>query len=164
MTLKTIRIDEIIYKKLFERKKKDESISDFIKRLLKVEKDLPVEDKNVLLEQKLKEVRKKIEHYDIFNLQTWNRVAIFLQSVLNHCWQSLIGFPIPEVFIDPSNGSYDIHWDAKDFELLLIIPPDLNELVHISGEKFGSPELEIEARINFKFITEWIIDWLKKTH
>ena len=44
----------------------------------------------------------------------------------------------------------------------LIIPPNIDELVHISGEKNGSPEFEIEARINFEFITEWILDWLRK--
>ncbi len=36
MTLKTIKIDEIIYKKLLERKMEDESISDVIARILNI--------------------------------------------------------------------------------------------------------------------------------
>ena len=39
MTLKTIKIDEIIYKKLLERKKENESISDMIARILSLQKE-----------------------------------------------------------------------------------------------------------------------------
>jgi len=39
MTLKTIKIDETIYKKLLERKKENESISDVIARILSVQKE-----------------------------------------------------------------------------------------------------------------------------
>ena len=164
MTLKTIKIDEILYKKLLERKEDNENISDLIERLLEFGKVLPVEDNSVILEQKLMLTKNKIENYDVFNSQTWLRVVNFIRKVLNGCGQNFIDFPFPEIFIDPSDGSYDIHWDTENFELLLVIPQDINELVHISGEKIGSPEFEIEARINFEFITEWILDWLKKIH
>ena len=162
MTLKTIKIDEFTYEKLLERKKDEENISDVIKRLLKIEKDLPLEEKNLILEQKLLQTRKKIENHDVFHLQTWLRVVDFIKSVLNRCWQEQIDITNPEVFIDPSDGSHDIHWLTESFELLLIIPRDINELVHISGERNDAPEFEIEARINFEFITEWILDWLRK--
>ncbi len=39
MTLKTIEIDEAIYKKLLERKKENESISDVIARILSIHKE-----------------------------------------------------------------------------------------------------------------------------
>ena len=37
MTLKTIKIDEELYKKLLERKKERESISDVIARMLNIQ-------------------------------------------------------------------------------------------------------------------------------
>ena len=37
MTLKTIKIDETIYKKLLERKRENESISDVIARILNIQ-------------------------------------------------------------------------------------------------------------------------------
>ena len=39
MPLKTIKIDEELYKKLLERKKENESISDLIARILSVQKE-----------------------------------------------------------------------------------------------------------------------------
>ncbi|MFO8018566.1 MAG: antitoxin VapB family protein [Promethearchaeia archaeon] len=38
MTLKTIEIDEAVYKKLLERKKEDETISDVIAKFLNISK------------------------------------------------------------------------------------------------------------------------------
>ncbi len=164
MTIKTIEIDEMLYKELLKRKKEDESISDVIEHLLEKGKDFPVSKKNEILEHKLLQKKKEIEGYNVFNPRTWLRIVNFLRTVLNRCWQDILDFPDPEVYIDPSDGSYDIHWDVDNFELLLVIPENINELVHVSGEKKGSPEFEIEARINFEFITEWILDWLRKIH
>ncbi len=72
MTIKKIEIDEEIYKKLLERKKEDESISDLIARILKVPKepqnikkffglwkDLPAELYQIM-ESDVKELREQI--------------------------------------------------------------------------------------------------------
>lgn len=164
MTLKTIEIDELLYKELLKRKLQDESITDVIERLLKLEKNLPIKQKLDLFELKLIRKRKKIENFAIFDPEIWDRIGNFLRALLTRYLQEFEEFPNPNIFLDPSDGSYDVHWNTEQFELLLCIPADLNSLVHISGEKFGSPEFEIEARINFEFITEWILDWLKKIH
>lgn len=109
-------------------------------------------------------LRKKLEKFEVFDPKIWDRIENFLRTLLSRYLQEFGELPYPNIFLDSSDGSYDVHWNTEQFELLLCIPADLNSLVHISGEKYGSPQFEIEARINFEFITEWILDWLKKIH
>ncbi|MEE9378323.1 MAG: antitoxin VapB family protein [Candidatus Lokiarchaeia archaeon] len=72
MTLKTIKINERIYKKLLDSKKDDESISEFLERLLDIKeqskdinksfgiwKDLPAEYFEII-ESDIKEIREGI--------------------------------------------------------------------------------------------------------
>jgi predicted CopG family antitoxin len=72
MTLKTIKISERIYKKLLDSKKDEESITDFLERLLDIKeqskdinksfgiwKDLPAEYFEII-ESDIKEIREGI--------------------------------------------------------------------------------------------------------
>ena len=54
-------------------------------------------------------------------------------------------FPLVLPNID---GSLDIDWETELFELLINFSPDPEELIHIFGEKMGSPKNELDVRIN----------------
>ena len=52
MTLKTIKIDEVIYNKLLERKREQESIADVIARILNIQLESQnIKKKNWIMEK-----------------------------------------------------------------------------------------------------------------
>ncbi|KKL89500.1 hypothetical protein LCGC14_1914050 [marine sediment metagenome] len=93
--------------------------------------------------------------------ESWVFVEDLLKKILYKLWEQAYNVPIPLV-LPNSDGSFDIDWQTENFELLLNIPNNKKDLVHIYGEKGDSPENEIEVRINYDLVQGVIIEWLKK--
>jgi len=96
-----------------------------------------------------------------FNKDTLERVCSLLKAVFQNLWNEMIDIPFPLIQPVP-DGSIDLNWETKNFELLINIPATQEDLVNFYGEKIDHPEDEIEVRINFELITQYIIPWLIK--
>ncbi len=96
-----------------------------------------------------------------FSAQVWDRATTLLKKVLYPVWEAMIDVPIPSILPVP-DGSLDLNWETPTFELLVNVPAEENGLVHLYGERVGSKEDEIEARINYDLVDSVIVPWLKK--
>jgi len=94
-------------------------------------------------------------------IEIWNYTTALLRKILYNLWYNGFNISIPLV-LPNTDGSFDIYWEPGEFELLINIPSNRMELVHMYGEKSGSPEYELEARINYELVQGVIVEWIKK--
>jgi len=70
-----------------------------------------------------------------------------------------------EIFIPSiqpvSDGSIDIYWKTDEYELLVNIPPEIDILVNLYGEKVGSPKDTIDVRIHYNLVELVLVQWFK---
>lgn len=127
-------------------------------------------DKERRLEQLLNKRKEHIlnlkENWDddgaeMFTIATFQRVSGLLKRFYQDLWNNMVDAPFPLISPVP-DGSIDINWETDKFELLINIPSMENNLVNIYGENPGHPEDEIEVRINFDMVAQYIIPWLNK--
>ena len=94
-----------------------------------------------------------------YSRDAWNRAVTFLERYAKW-FRETQGEEIPIPEIDPGpNGSIDIHWKSKDFELLLNIPSDPSAPAEFYGDDYGAGKFQgtfNPASYNFGLIT-----WLK---
>ncbi len=151
-------------------------ISKIVKKA-KVNQKLTYNNKKNLTIEKLLELDQKLMEYSegvvgapnnwdgqgskAITIESWNLATMLLRNILFNLWTKGVDVPIPLVLANTDN-SFDVYWDAHNFELLLNVPPKREELVHIYGEKQGAPEYELEARMNYDFIEGVVVEWLKK--
>ncbi|MBD3254906.1 MAG: hypothetical protein GF383_07420 [Candidatus Lokiarchaeota archaeon] len=177
MTYKSIEIPEKIFDGLSELKHSNETISDLITRLIKSSK----ESNNRLLQstkdkikKNLNRALKKFKDDTIYLPDNWDGQGA--KNFGESLWQDLVDFlfliyvnlhaeglnvPFPLV-LPNTDGSLDIDWETDLFELLINFPPDPEALIHMYGEKIGSPKHELDVRINREIACVVVSEWLKK--
>lgn len=177
MTHKSISIPEEIYSKLAALRYDDESIPDVLTRLIESSKRFKTDLPRSLKESTANELDRALERFKedaltlpenwddqgakAFSENFWQEIREFL--LLIHGTLYLEGQNIPFPLVLPnSDGSLDIDWETKEFELLINYPPDPVELIHIYGEKLGSPKNELDVRINRELASLVVIAWMKK--
>ena len=96
-----------------------------------------------------------------FKKETLERVSNLLRSVFQDLWDKMIDAPFPLISPVP-DGSVDINWETDIFELLVNVPAVNNMLVNLYGERLNHPEDEIEVRINYNLVAQYVIPWLIK--
>ena len=94
-------------------------------------------------------------------IEAWNYTTSLLREILYDLWYNGFDISTP-IVLHNTDGSFDIDWETEDFQLLLSIPTNIKELVHIYGEKSGQPEYELEVRINYELVQGVIVEWMKK--
>jgi len=140
-------------------KRANETIPDLLTRLIASSNDLkeglsePTKNKII---DKLNLALKKFKE-DTINLQDdWDGQGG--KGFSEELWQNVIDFLLliyiklhaedlepPFSLVLPNvDGSLDIDWETESFELLINFPPDSEELIHIFGEKMGSPKNELD--------------------
>lgn len=128
------------------------------------------EDNLIKLDEKLRDYSEQIvglpDNWDeqgskAITIEVWNYTTTLLRKILYNLWYNGFNVSIPLV-LPNTDGSFDIDWETEEFELLVNIPSNKEELVHIYGEKSGSPEYELEARINYELVQGVIVEWMKK--
>ncbi len=177
MTHKIIDVPEEIYIKLTELKRTNETIPDLLTRLIEssneLKDDLRSPEKEKIIEN-LNLALKKFKE-DTINLQDdwdgqgskgfseelWQRVIDFLLIIYIRLYKEELHAPFPLV-LPNTDGSLDIDWETETFELLINFSPDPEELVHMYGEKIGSPKHEFDVRINRELAGLVVSEWLKK--
>ncbi len=177
MTHKFIDIPEETYIRLTELKRVNETIPDLLTRLIASSNDLkeglsePIRNKII---DKLNLALKKFKE-DTINLQDdwdgqgskgfseelWQNVIDFLLLIYIELHAEDLEAPFPLV-LPNVDGSLDIDWETESFELLINFPPDPEELIHMFGEKMGSPKNELDVRINRELASLVVSEWLKK--
>jgi len=92
---------------------------------------------------------------------TWRRSVTFLaRYALRVLEQSGRVLDAPD--ITPSvDGSVDIHWDNPAYEMLIVIPPDINALASFYGKNRGRSFIKGEFDLNE--LNKGLIEWLTKT-
>ncbi len=127
-------------------------------------------DKIIKLDEKLREFSENIvglpDNWDeegskAITIESWNHTTVLLRKILYDLWYNGFDIPIPLVLAN-TDGNFDVDWETEEFHLLLAVPSNIMELVHIYGEKPRYSEFEIEARINYELVSGVIIEWLKK--
>ena len=96
-----------------------------------------------------------------FKKHTLERVSNLLKKVFQDLWNQMIDAPFPLISPVP-DGSVDINWETDIFELLINIPAKENLLVNLYGERINHPEDEVEVRINYDMVAQYVIPWLIK--
>lgn len=119
-----------------------------------------------LLDKRVKYFRDLTENWDdngaaTFKKETLNNLYNLLETIFQELWNQMLDLPFPLISPVP-DGSVDINWETEIFELLINIPPLPNNLVSLYGEKINHPEYEIEVRINYDMVAQYIIPWLIK--
>jgi len=127
-------------------------------------------DNIIKLDEKLREYSENIvglpDNWDeegskAITIEAWNHTTTLLRKILYDLWYNGFDISIPLV-LPNTDGSFDIDWETEEFQLLLTIPANIKELVHIYGEKSGQPEYELEVRINYELVQGVIVEWMKK--
>ena len=127
-------------------------------------------DRIIKLDEKLREYCENIvglpDNWDeegskAITIESWNHTTALLRKILYDLWYNGFDVSIPLV-LPNTDGSFDIVWETEEFQLLLTIPANIKELVHIYGEKSGQPEYELEVRINYELVQGVIVEWMKK--
>ena len=177
MTHKLLDIPEETYKRLSELKRTNETIPDLLTRLINsnygLKKGLPASTKKKIID-KLNLALKKFKE-DTINLQDdwdgqgskgfseelWQNVIDFLLFIYIELYAEKLKVPFPLV-LPNVDGSLDIDWETESFELLINFPPDPEELIHMYGEKMGSPKNELDVRINRDLAGLVVNEWMKR--
>ena len=128
------------------------------------------EDNLIKLDERLRDYSEQVvglpDNWDgqgskAITVEVWNYTTTLLRKILYNLWYNGFNVSIPLV-LPNTDGSFDIDWETKEFELLITIPSNREELIHIYGEKSGYPEYELEARINHELVQGVIVEWMKK--
>ncbi len=96
----------------------------------------------------------------IYSADTLDRAIGFLDVHANKLYKmDRIYLPVPDIGPGP-NGSIDLHWKRTDWELLVNIPSDANQLAGFYGDNYGAQK--IRGTIDPKTPNLGIIAWLIK--
>lgn len=89
---------------------------------------------------------------------TWRRATDFVRRNAADLWYyyGIIMDP-PKVLPGP-NGSIDIHWQGPNHELLINVPPDINQMATFYGDDRSGNI--IKGRLNTSTRNQWLIMWL----
>jgi hypothetical protein len=94
-----------------------------------------------------------------YDEETWNRAAAFVRNYARRLWPGHgVPVPAPEILPGPA-GSIDLHWEEKDFELLVNIPANSQERAEFYGDDYGS--IFIKGAINPAVFNKGLIEWLQ---
>lgn len=92
--------------------------------------------------------------------ETWQRAASFVRNYARRLWsEHEVLIPAPKILPGP-NGSIDVHWEEKDFELLVNISADREEKAEFYGDDYGS--IYIKGKLNPSTFNRGLIEWLQK--
>lgn len=139
-----------------------QKIKDLITSI-KIDKEQALEN---LINERFNGILKLRKNWDdndaeTFQKETTIRVRKLLENIFQTLWDNLIDAPFPLIQPVP-DGSIDINWETDIFELLINIPSNPSELINFYGEKINHPEDEIEVRINYDLVSQYVIPWLTK--
>lgn len=92
--------------------------------------------------------------------ETLDRAFELLRRILKSLWdEEIFDVPLPRIQPVP-DSSIDLNWMTEDFELLVNIPANGDQIVCIYGEHVGHPEDLIEHRGNYNLVDITLIKWL----
>ena len=90
---------------------------------------------------------------------TWKRAAILLSEYATAAHESFrTVLPLPRISKGPE-GSIDIHWRLPTRELLLNVPPEVDEPSTYFGDIRGGGE-RIEGELTPPSLRKWLLMWL----
>ncbi|MHA1271702.1 MAG: hypothetical protein ACTSPY_18075 [Candidatus Helarchaeota archaeon] len=158
---------KILKEKVYDKEKKMKRIENVLDQI----KPKPIRDSvlkmKIALLNEIEESRNRIlslednwnrEGYKAYKKETFYRVSTFLKQL----YKKLIdeyGVVIQIPAIGPSSdGSIDVHWKTKKFELLLNIPEDPQEYAGFYGDNYGNES--IEGNFNLFALQDVLIRWL----
>ncbi|MHA1798613.1 MAG: hypothetical protein ACTSVY_09215 [Candidatus Helarchaeota archaeon] len=120
------------------------------------------------LNSEIEEARKKILTLDDnwdgegskgYNTETFNRSSKFLLNLFQNIYDRYeIVIEVPKILPGP-DGSIDIHWRTKDFELLVNIPENSNEPASYYGDNYSNSSTEGASLL--ENLNEMIIPFLR---
>jgi hypothetical protein len=125
------------------------------------ENDLCLQAELELAEVKLKNIGDaEEEEVPVYSKDAFRRASIFLKAQsAQFCKMYNVPAPIPNIGPGP-NGSIDLHWKRKDYELLVNIPVDNCELASFYGDNYGTHK--IKGSFDPTTFDYGIIMWLMK--
>lgn len=89
------------------------------------------------------EQAEEVEEEDapLYSRETLHRASAFLKAQSAQAFRMYGAFaPVPNIGIGP-NGSVDLHWKKKVWELLVNIPGDNRELATYYGDDYGEQKI-----------------------
>jgi hypothetical protein len=94
-----------------------------------------------------------------YSEDTLNRAITFLNTHVKGLWDSYgRSSPIPKIGPGP-DGSIDLHWSERSWELLVNIPVDPNAMATFYGDDYGAQKIRgtlYQTRFNQK-IASWLM-------
>lgn len=92
---------------------------------------------------------------------TWRRAVEFLARHAKWVWENdRSAIESPDVLPGP-DGSVDLHWDHKDYELLINVPAAPKAMAGFYGDDRGG--ISIKGRFDPDRMNRGLLDWLKST-
>lgn len=95
-----------------------------------------------------------------YEATTWDRAIDFL--IKQATWLSdnhNFLMPIPKILPGP-NGTLDLHWENKQFEMLINMHRDTGSLASFYGDDYGS--IKIKGTFNPEEVQDMMMLWLRK--
>jgi hypothetical protein len=93
-----------------------------------------------------------------YSQHTLDRATAFLSAHMERLWNTYgIRAPIPSIGPGP-DGSIDIHWKQRSWELLVNIPADANEMAAFYGDNYGTQK--IKGSLDPETFNLGIAEWL----
>ncbi len=96
----------------------------------------------------------------IFSRDTLDRAIAFLTMHSEHirrCYE--LHLPVPKIGPGPG-GSIDLHWKRPDWELLVNIPANANEMAVFYGDNYGVQKIKgsVDPRIFNLGLATWLMN------
>jgi hypothetical protein len=127
----------------------------------------PASENDLCLQAELERAEAMFEHLEdpeeeapAYSKDALNRASAFLFAQSGRSRKMYNAFaPVPSIGPGP-NGSVDLHWKRNNWELLVNIPADNNELAAFYGDNYGTQK--IKGNFDPRTFDWGIIQWLMR--